>query len=375
MNFIHLKELKNFYISVSLYSFAFAIISLFIPLYLFGKGFSISIIFIFFAISQAGRLLSLPLAAYLSSIYGGKKMISAALVFQIIYFIFLHKIDYLSVNFFASALILGVVQSFLWPPYWIHLSKISPNYKRGKILGRLNIFIAIATAISPFIGGIIITNYGFGSAFLLVAILIIPSIALLLSTPEVTKIRKINFKLVSLRKIYPDLIANGFDNTSIYLNNALWPIFIFIIVPQYKSIGLMQTVSLFFSIVVFYFVGVWVDKFNRSRLLLLGSISNSIVGIVRVFTNSFSQVFIFNTVALFTNNLKGVPFSAKFQEHMDIDARTEYMFLFDIGGTIITLIGLLVMAVLFSSMPIKESLVLGLIIASVSGLFVNFVRK
>ncbi|MBU3925432.1 hypothetical protein KJ854_05905, partial [Patescibacteria group bacterium] len=79
MSFDHTKELRLFYISVSLYSFAFAIISLFIPLYLFGKGFSISLIFLFYAISQAGRLLSLPIAAYFSSIYGAKKMISARL--------------------------------------------------------------------------------------------------------------------------------------------------------------------------------------------------------------------------------------------------------------------------------------------------------
>lgn len=180
---------------------------------------------------------------------------------------------------------------------------------------------------------------------------------------------------MSLRKIYPDLVANGFDNIQQYLNNALWPIFIFIIVPQYKSIGLIQTVSLFFSIVVFYFVGVLVDKFNRNKLLLLGSISNSAVGAIRVFASSFSQVFIFNTMAIFTDNLKSTPFITKFQEHMDQDARIEYMFLFEIGGTIITLVGLAIMAILFASMPIKESLVFGLIIASISGLFINFVRK
>ncbi|MDP3057544.1 MAG: hypothetical protein Q8N37_03430, partial [bacterium] len=161
----------------------------------------------------------------------------------------------------------------------------------------------------------------------------------------------------------------------LYLYNALWPIFIFIIIPQYKSIGFIQTVSLVISIAVFYFVGVWVDKFNRNKLILLGSMSNTIIGVVRVFANSFTQVFVFNTLALFTNNLKGVPFAAKFQEHMDTEARTEYMFLFDIGGTTITLIALLILAILFSSMPLKESLILGLIIASVSGLFVNFVRK
>lgn len=369
------KELKIFYISVSLYNFAFAIISLFIPMYLYEKGFSISLIFLFYAASQAGRLLTLPVAAYFSSAYGAKKMISSALIFQIFYFFFLHKIDFLSVNFFASALILGVVQSFMWPPYWIHLSKISPNEDRGKILGKLNIFISIVTAVSPFIGGVVIANYGFGPAFLLVAALIVPAIALLLSTPEVSKIRKVNFRFVSLRKIYPDLIANGFVNLQDYISNALWPIFIFIIMPQYGSVGLMQAISLIFSIIAFYYAGVWVDKYNRTKLLLWGSIFNSIIGAVRILASSFSQVFVFNIVGLFTGNLKGVPFIAKFQEHMDKEARTEYMFLFDIGGTLITLLGLLGMAFLSDSMPVKESLILGLVIASVSGLFINFVRK
>lgn len=375
MSIDNYKELKIFYISVSLYNFAFAIISLFIPLYFFEKGFSISLIFLFYAVSQAGRLIALPIAAYFSSAYGAKRMISVALILQIIHFLFLHRIDYLEVNFFASALILGVVQSFLWPPYWIHLSKISPNENRGKILGKLNIFISIVTAFSPFVGGLVIANYGFGSAFLLVAILIVPAIALLLSTPEVSKIRKVNFRLVSLRKIYPDLIANGFVNIQDYSNNVLWPIFIFVIIPQYGSIGFMQAVSLLFSIAAFYYAGVWTDKHDRMKLMLWGSILNSFIGIVRIFAVSFLQVFAFNILNLFTGNLKGVPFTAKFQEHLDEEARTEYMFLFDIGGIFITLIGFLILTFLFSSMPLKESLAFGLIVASVSGLFVNFMRK
>ena len=60
---------------------------------------------------------------------------------------------------------------------------------------------------------------------------------------------------------------------------------------------------------------------------------------------------------------------------MDQDARTEYMAIFEIGGTLVTLVGLALMAILFSSMPLKESLTLGLVVASISGLFINFVRK
>lgn len=77
------KELKIFYFSIALYNFALSFVQIFIPLYLFKKGFSLSLILLFFALSQLGRLLFLPLAAHLSSSFGAKKIISLAFAFQV----------------------------------------------------------------------------------------------------------------------------------------------------------------------------------------------------------------------------------------------------------------------------------------------------
>jgi len=369
------KELKFFYVSISVYNFATSLVQLFVPLFLFGKGFSISLILFFYALVQIGRLAALPVSAYLSSLYGAKKMISTAFVLQIIAFYFLGQVNSLSGYFYISALVYGSVWAFLWLPYLVHVSKISSNENRGKIIGKINIYSTIASSFGPFLGGVAIAGFGFSSTFALAILLTIPAIYILLLTPEASKIRKINYSLVSIRKIYLDIIANGFYNLQNFTNSIFWVIFIFLIVPEYKTIGSMQTAALLVSIIGFYFIGVWTDKFNRIKMLAIGSVLNSIAGLSRVLVSSFSGVFLINIISTSTNTLEAIPWNVKLQEHMDQDARTEYMAIFEIGGTIITLIGLLILAILFSSMPVKESLVLGLIIASVSGLFVNFVRK
>ncbi len=369
------KELKLFYASISIYNFATSLVQLFVPLFLFGKGFSVSSILFFYVLVQAGRLAALPVSAYFSSLYGAKKMISVAFILQIIAFYFLGQVNSLSNYFYISALIYGSVWSFLWLPYLVHQSKISPNENRGKINGKINIYSSIASAFGPFLGGAAIASYGFFSTFALAILLTIPAIYILLLTPEVSKIRKINYSLINIRKIYPDLIANGFYNIQNFLNNIFWVIFIFALIPQYKTIGSMQTIALLISVVSFYFIGVWTDKFNRTKLLAIGSIVNSVVGLLRIFASSFYGIFIANIAFTSASTLEAMPWNVKIQEHMDQNARTEYMAIFEIGGTIITLIGLAILAVLFNLMPLKDSLVFGLIVASISGLFVNFMRK
>lgn len=205
--------------------------------------------------------------------------------------------------------------------------------------------------------------------------LTIPAIYILLLTPEVTKIRKINYSLVNVRKIYPDLIANGFYNLQNFTSGIFWVLFIFILAPEYKTIGLMQTAALLISIIGFYFIGIWTDKFNRTKMLALGSILNSFAGLLRILVSSVSGVFLINIISTSTGTLEATPWNVKIQEHLDQDARTEYIAFFEIGGTIITLIGLAILAILFESMPLKESLVFGLIVSAISGLFINFMRK
>lgn len=369
------SEIKLFYLSFSIFQFANSIAQIFVPLYFYNKGFSIFYIIIFFAVSQAGRLFFLPASAWLSSSFGAKKIMSHSFILSVAYYFLLAKVESVSAIFFVTAITFGAIQALQWLPFLVHLSKISPNEDKGKIYGRLNMYSSIANGLGPVIGGLAISAWGFGYIFYLVIALIIPAIYLMVITPEVSKIRKINFKLISPRKIYPDMIGNGGFNIQLYLGNTLWPIFMFLVLPQYGTIGFVQTASLLISIITFHLIGKWTDKFRRKTVLFWGSVSNCLVGCIKIFAGSFLGVFLVNSASIFTGALQAIPWSVKLQEHMDREPRTEYVAYFEMGGALITLAGLLLFAYLTSHLSLNSVLIIGIIASSVSGLFVNIIRE
>ncbi len=370
------KEIKNFYFSVGIFSFATSIIEIFIPLYLLiDKNFSLASVVLFYVAVQLGRIVFLPVSAYLSSYFGAKKIISIAFILSAIFYALLQKIDYSSVVFYSCALFFGAFFAFLWIPYLVHISKISPNGIRGKIIGKINIFTALARAFGPVFGGIIISIYGFEYGFALVILLMIPAIYLLLSTPERSKIRKINFKLISIRKIYPDLIANGFYNFQNFLNFLVWPAYIFLIVPYYNQIGFIQTVSLLISIVAFQLAGSWTDRFDRKRFLFWSNILDILINALRILANSFASIFLLNTAKNFSWSLRKIPYHAKIYEHMDEEPRTEYIFFSELGGAFGTFLGFLLFFFLIQTLSYKDALLYGIIISAIAGLPVSLLRK
>lgn len=294
---------------------------------------------------------------------------------SVLYFLLLGKIEDVSFVFYISAIVIGAVQALLWLPLLVHLSKMSPNEDRGKIYGKLNMYSSIANGIGPVIGGVAISIAGFSYVFCSVVILIIPAIYFMLITPEISKIRKINFKLVSAGKMVPDMVANGAFNFQAQLGNLAWPIFMFFIIPQYGTIGFVQTASLLISILTFYIIGRWTDRFRRKTVLFWGSVSNGIVGCAKVLASSLPSVFLVNSVSMFTGAFQAIPWNAKLQEHMDREPRVEYVTYFELGGALITLVGLFLFALFTNHLSLNSVLVAGIIASSVSGLFVNLIRE
>ena len=369
------KEFKIFCISIGIYHFAISIIKIFVPLYLLNKGFSISSILLFFALTQFSRFIFVPVSAALSSSFGAKKIISLSFVISIIFYLILDKIDILYPYFFICAILLGASQAFMWVPYHVHLSKLSANNKRGKIVGKLGIYINIASGLGPFLGGLIISIYGFIYGFATVIILIIPAVLLLMSTPEKSKIRKIKFRHFDIHKIYPDIIANGFYNFQTFINVVVWTIIIYSVVPQYETIGIIQSVSLLFSIIAFIIIGKWTDMFNRKKLLFWGTIVNSSVEVMRILATTVLSVFFINTAAIFTKTLQKIPYHAKLLEHADQQPRVEYIAFFEMGGAFITFIGFMILACLPIVLSLETVLLSAIIIGSFSGLMANLIRK
>ena len=370
-----IKEITILNVSMGIFNFANSMVEIFIPLYLLEKGYQLSMIILFYAISQASRFLFLPLGASFSSSFGAKKALSASFVLSIAFYLLLRGIDYSPIVFYISAFFFGMIMAFLYLPFLVHQSKISPNNNRGRTISKISIYSALASAAGPLIGGLIISSFGFKFVFLIAILSILPAILILLSTPEISKIRKINFHSIFISKISRDLVANGFYNYQSFSFMAICPIFIFSVLGEYEAMGSIQTASLAISVLAFYIAGKFADKFDRNKLLFISSLTKTFADLLFVFVNSTWRVFLFNTGSVFATSMQAVPWNAKLLEHADKESRTEYVAIFEMGGSLIACIGLLILCLLIQNMPLWNALALGIILSSLAGLFINLVRK
>lgn len=60
---------------------------------------------------------------------------------------------------------------------------------------------------------------------------------------------------------------------------------------------------------------------------------------------------------------------------MEREPRTEYVAIFEIGGAFITFVGLFVFIFTIQFISLKDALIYGIIISSLSSLFVNLIRE
>lgn len=109
--------LQELYISTFLKFSSFAIINIFIPVYLFNLEFSLQSIFLFYAVWSLFHLLMSPVAAKISSKIGFKHVIMIANPLSVVLFFFLSQLSNNPGLFFLIAAIGGISGGLYWTPF------------------------------------------------------------------------------------------------------------------------------------------------------------------------------------------------------------------------------------------------------------------
>src|ERR1035437_5365886 len=86
-SFLKSKELNALYISYGLINFGLGMVSLFVPIYLYKLGYSITWVLLFYFIMQASFVMLAYRGALVFSKYGVKHTFAISVTLQIIFFI------------------------------------------------------------------------------------------------------------------------------------------------------------------------------------------------------------------------------------------------------------------------------------------------
>ena len=303
------RELSELYVTVALRTFAMSLISIFVPLYLLGIGYSLIDVLTFYIIFCVFHSILSLFAAKLSVKIGLKHSIALSMPFLILFYILLYTLTTNNWPLALVALVAAVQNSLFWVSFHMDFTKFSAKKKRGEEFGILRIITTTLNAVGRVLGAIIISFVSFHYLFVFVSALLVISFVPLFLSKEIKIRREISFRKMLKISSLKDFIVFMGSGAEYGAALVVWPLFIFLIVGTYISLGIITSIATFISLLTVYIVGRMCDCFNRRSLLKFGSVAHSVVWFFKAIVSTGPQIVLVNSLSGITNTFKEIPYN------------------------------------------------------------------
>jgi len=312
-SFFKNKELKHFFFSTGIIAFGQALISLFVPIYLYSLGYSIpKVIFFYFLVFLVFLIFSYTGAKIVSKI-GVKHSILLSTPFLIIYFLGLNFLPKYPWLFFVLPFFSSFRDILYWYGYHSIFIKNSKKKKRGSQLSLISGFALTAAVTAPLIGGAI-AGYSFTLLYVIGSVvLVLGTLPLFLSKEHYTKA---NFSSTGLlKKIFyknrrRELISYSSYAIESIIGFVIWPIFLITILLTVQKTGFIVTISFISSLIALYFIGKLSDKFDRVKLFRFSTLFFALGWFGRIFANSSLKILMIDSYKNFAQIFLQIPWAA-----------------------------------------------------------------
>ena len=330
----HIKytELKEIYFYSTLRAIGIGLMGIFIPIYLYNLGIGLISICYYFIVAYIFRILFVFLAAYLVDNIGPKHLIALSLVLDSFFMIGLSLTKITPQYYILSGILYGAARAMFWTAHNVNMSLARDHSKTSSEVSNFYVFQKIGTAFAPLIGGIIATTLDVQYTLWLAAAVFLTAIYPLFKTEEAY--RKEGFSLEKMKQIpFRDSLSclgYSYSNESLIL---VWPFFAFLFLNTYAKIGGITTLALVCSIAVAYYWGKSGDNGKKEKQLRYGSVSSTVVHVLRTLVSSLSGIALVNIFSDITRMMISVPFVALYYERSDLFKRLEYVVAMEIASS------------------------------------------
>lgn len=288
---IKFDELAEIYTSMSIRSFGFGIIGIFVPIYLYQNGNTLQSIFFFYTLFFLFRLPIAYLAAFVVARIGPKHSIAISTILLVVFLFQLLTLDIFNWSLPVLALSFSITNGLFFIAYNTDFSKIKNTKHAGKELGWLYIFERIGAALGPLVGGILASLISPELTISLAIVVLLSSLIPLFISNEPVRIhQRITFKGFRWRRHTRDYVAISAFGIDAIASLVLWPLLIGVTIfteGTYAKLGIITGVALGVSVFSALMFGKFVDNNKGYYLLRFGTILNSIGLFIRsIITNT-----------------------------------------------------------------------------------------
>ena len=284
------KEVRELYVTSLLRTMGVSMIGIFLPLYLLSLGFSLSLVMVFYFLVSSTIVGSIFIATRFCAKYGTKKCILIAILVEILFYSVLFILPYAKLLVVVLAFLYGVGSAFYWIPFH-NILAVGLDHKRlGKEYGVFRAALAFAAAGGPLIGGIMIAMLGFNAPFIAAILFLILSIIPLLLSKDFPMKQRFSLKKDMHRFDFRVLIGYLGDGIDDRITLTLWPIFIYMLVGSYITVGGLSALALVISTTSMMIAGWMFDTKHIRKMFVISTILSGIVGAARAFVSTVAHI-------------------------------------------------------------------------------------
>ena len=310
------KELSNFYVAVAIGAFGDRLMSIFVPIYLYQMGYPIYQILIFYFISFFIFIIFSHAAMRFILKIGPKHSILYSAPLIIIYYLGLLAIPHLPWLFYILPICLSGRMLFYNFGYHLHIIPHLDSKHEGGELSFINALVLISSLLAPVLGGVL-AQYHFSVLYIVgSAILLLSNIPLFLTKDSLNHSCK-RIKLgntinqITSKKMHGAAMSFAGYGTEVVIGATIWPIYLIVILGNVEKTGLVVSLSLIFSLVVFYAMGKFSDKYSKRKILHVGSILYFLGWIGRIFATNTILILAVDSYKNMTEKILLIPWMAK----------------------------------------------------------------
>jgi len=287
-------ELKEIYRIALIRVFALSLINIFLPVYFWQSGFTLKMIFLFVATANVSHIFSVYLSAKLSSKADLKYLIALSLPLLILSIFFIVTVNKYHWHPVFLGFPSGLQSGLYWISFHCNFAKNTRPQTRGRSLGVFSVLSSAAAIIGPLIGGAVISFLGFCFLFLLMILILFLMFPFLLGPKEAFDGADFSLRRMIRKGSFRNSIvffAQGFESVGL---GYVWPIFMFLILEKYYSLGLAAALAGVAMCGVIFLAGKIADIFKRRKIIRFTAIFTLIFWIIKSLVKTPVQVFAAN---------------------------------------------------------------------------------
>lgn len=368
-----IREMTALYWTNSLRAIATCLVAVLIPVYLANIGYSLREILLVFVAEGILWLLILYPATVAAHKFGANRLMAFSIVMLLGVMLSLALLPT------YEWLIFGVVffkalSSLYWLSFRLNFTAITKGREAGGKIGLTNALFLASMGLAPAVGGIVAQIYGIEWAYCIAAITIMLACIPLMETTEVMKWPKPKLSALNVRKIFPDLLANGGSTIDDSTGALVWPLLIFIIIPTYAGVGLLSALVVVSAILISLWVGWRESKKGERHYLKQGSFIMSVTHFLRLLTQSISHIAGINLLAGIGQALYTTPLASRYYKNASREPTIEYIFAMQVISALAWAIYPLILFCLTFVLEDKQVLVIGALLAIPATWVIRYMR-